>query len=88
VTSAIHKGKQATATPRPKSEVDELAETRGAQEHALLKQLQAFLDSKGAPVFNEYWDEITTKPQLKAARIGAANPSADLRTTGKTGERK
>jgi hypothetical protein len=87
VTNATHNDVQAKATPPSKGELDELKESLGARQHALLKQLQAFMDSKGAPSFKQYWGEITADPHIKTPRIGAARPSAGLRTTAKTAGR-
>jgi len=55
VATVIKEGKQARALPAPNSDFYELAETLGAEEHALLQKLRAFLDSKAAPIVTKYW---------------------------------
>jgi alkylation response protein AidB-like acyl-CoA dehydrogenase len=57
VATATQGGKQAKPLPPPNSDFYELSETLGAEEHALLKQLRTFLDSKVAPIINKYWAE-------------------------------
>jgi alkylation response protein AidB-like acyl-CoA dehydrogenase len=74
VATATQEGKQAKALPPPNSDFYELAETLGAEEHALLKQLRAFLDSKVAPIINKYWAEdsfpFELLPAFKELGIG------------------
>ena len=66
--------KQAKPLPAPNSDFYELAETLGAEEHALLKQLRTFLDSKVAPIINKYWAEdsfpFELLPAFKELGIG------------------
>jgi alkylation response protein AidB-like acyl-CoA dehydrogenase len=57
VATATPEGKQPKALPPPNSDFYELAETLGAEEHALLKQLRTFLDAKVAPIITRYWAE-------------------------------
>jgi hypothetical protein len=46
---------QAKHLPPPNSDLYELAETLNAEELALVKQVHAFMESKVAPVINQYW---------------------------------
>ena len=55
MATATQERKQAKALPAPNSDFYELAETLGAEEHALLQKLRKFLDSKAAPIVNKYW---------------------------------
>jgi glutaryl-CoA dehydrogenase len=74
VATATPERKQAKALPPPNSDFYELAETLGAEEHALLKQLRSFLDSKVAPIINKYWAEdsfpFELLPAFKELGIG------------------
>jgi glutaryl-CoA dehydrogenase len=74
VATATQDGKQAKELPAPNSDFYELAETLGAEEHALLKQLRAFLDSKVTPIINKYWAEdsfpFELLPAFKELGIG------------------
>jgi alkylation response protein AidB-like acyl-CoA dehydrogenase len=74
VATATQEGKQAKALPLPNSDFYELAETLGEEEHALLKQLRGFLDSKVAPIINKYWVEdsfpFELLPAFKELGIG------------------
>ncbi len=74
MATATQEGKQAKALPPPNSDFYELAETLGAEEHALLKQLRAFLDSKVTPIINKYWAEdafpFELLPAFKELGIG------------------
>ncbi|MEA3139804.1 MAG: glutaryl-CoA dehydrogenase [Gammaproteobacteria bacterium] len=74
MATATPERKQAKALPPPNSDFYELAETLGAEEHALLKQLRSFLDSKVAPIINKYWAEdsfpFELLPAFKELGIG------------------
>ena len=74
MATATHEGKQPKALPPPNSDFYELAETLGAEEHALLTQLRAFLDSKVTPIINKYWAEdafpFELLPAFKELGIG------------------
>ncbi len=74
MATPTQEGKQAKALPPPNSDFYELAETLGAEEHALLKQLRAFLDAKVAPIINKYWAEdsfpFELLPAFKELGIG------------------
>jgi glutaryl-CoA dehydrogenase len=74
VATATQEGRQAKALPLPNSDFYELAETLGEEEHALLKQLRGFLDSKVAPIINKYWIEdsfpFELLPAFKELGIG------------------
>ena len=74
MATATQEGKQAKALPAPNSDFYELAETLGAEEHALLKQLRTFLDSKVAPIINKHWAEdsfpFELLPAFKELGIG------------------
>ena len=74
MATATHEGKQPKALPLPNSDFYELAETLGAEEHALLKQVRAFCDSKVAPIINKYWAEdafpFELVPAFKELGIG------------------
>src|SRR4051812_12986735 len=51
------KGTAPKALPVPNSDFYQLAETLNAEEHALLKQVRAFMETKVAPIINKYWVE-------------------------------
>ena len=74
MATPTQESKQAKALPPPNSDFYELAETLGAEEHALLKQLRAFLDAKVAPIINKYWAEdsfpFELLPDFKELGIG------------------
>ena len=74
MATATQEGKQPKVLPAPNSDFYELAETLGAEEHALLKQLRGFLDSKVAPIINKYWAEdafpFELLPAFKELGIG------------------
>jgi alkylation response protein AidB-like acyl-CoA dehydrogenase len=74
VATATNDGKQAKPLPLPNSDFYELAETLGAEEHALLKLLRTFLDSKVSPIINKYWAEdafpFELLPAFKELGIG------------------
>ena len=74
MATATQEGKQPKALPAPNSDFYELAETLGAEEHALLKQLRTFLDSKVSPIINKYWAEdafpFELLPAFKELGIG------------------
>ncbi len=74
MATATQEGRQAKALPLPNSDFYELAETLGEEEHALLKQLRGFLDSKVAPIINKYWIEdsfpFELLPAFKELGIG------------------
>jgi glutaryl-CoA dehydrogenase len=74
VATATQEGKQVKALPAPNSDFYELAETLGAEEHALLKQLRTFLDSNVAPIINRHWAEdsfpFEVLPAFKELGIG------------------
>src|SRR6202000_1042501 len=74
VATATQEGKQAKALPAPNSDFYELAETLGAEEHALLKELRECLDSQVSPIINKYWAEdsfpFELLPAFKELNIG------------------
>ena len=43
------------ALPKPNSDFYDLASTLGAEEHALLKTVREFMETKVAPIANKYW---------------------------------
>src|SRR5437762_1068867 len=68
------KGTAPKPLPAPNSDFYELADTLNAEEHALLKQVRAFMDTKVAPIINKYWVEdsfpFELLPAFKELNIG------------------
>src|SRR5260370_37510141 len=62
------------ALPKPDSDFYQLAETLNAEEHATLKQVRAFMETKVAPVINKYWADdaflFELVPGFKDLNIG------------------
>src|SRR5258708_2883277 len=62
------------ALPKPDSDFYQLAETLNAEEHATLKQVRAFMETKVAPVINKYWADdafpFELVPAFKDLNIG------------------
>ena len=62
------------ALPKPDSDFYQLAGTLNAEEHATLKQVRAFMETKVAPVINKYWADdafpFELLPALKELNIG------------------
>src|SRR5215469_2128681 len=60
--------------PPPNSDFYQFAETLGADEQAILKRVRAFMESKVAPIINEYWLEdafpFELVPAFKELNIG------------------
>src|SRR5712664_3386344 len=62
------------ALPKPDSDFYQLAGTLNAEEHATLKQVRAFMETKVAPVINKYWADdafpFELGPGFKDLNIG------------------
>src|SRR5467141_3193484 len=62
------------ALPKPDSDFYQLAGTLNAEEHATLKQVRAFMETKVAPVINKYWADdafpFELVPGFKDLNIG------------------
>src|SRR5260221_8309172 len=62
------------ALPKPDSDFYQLAETLNAEEHATLKQVRAYMETKVAPVINKYWADdafpFELVPGFKDLNIG------------------
>src|SRR6266540_3618882 len=65
---------QPRALPKPNSDFYDLASTLGAEEHALLKTVREFMETKVAPIANKYWAAdafpFELVPALKELGIG------------------
>src|SRR4029077_16742851 len=68
------KGTAPKPLPAPNSDFYQLADTLNAEEHALLKQVRAFMETKVAPIINKYWIEdsfpFELLPAFKELNIG------------------
>jgi glutaryl-CoA dehydrogenase len=60
--------------PAPNSDFYQIADTLGAEELALLKQVRTFMESKVAPIINKYWIEdsfpFELLPAIKELGLG------------------
>src|SRR4029077_3998973 len=68
------KGTAPKPLPAPNSDFYQLADTLNAEEHALLKQVRAFMETKVAPIINKYWVEdafpFELLPAIKELNLG------------------
>jgi alkylation response protein AidB-like acyl-CoA dehydrogenase len=68
------KGTAPKPLPAPNSDFYQLADTLNAEEHALLKQVRAFMETKVAPIINKYWIEdafpFELLPAIKELNLG------------------
>ena len=55
MSTAVKPPAQPRALPKPNSDFYDLASTLGAEEHALLKTVREFMETKVAPIANKYW---------------------------------
>ena len=74
MTTASKESNQPKPLPAPNVDFYELAETLDAEEHALLKQVREFMESKVSPIINKYWVEdsfpFELLPAFKDLNIG------------------
>src|ERR1700744_490294 len=67
VAKAITMPKAAPPLPAPNVDFYELAETLPAEEHAVLKEVRTFMETKVAPIITKYWVEDAFPFELLSA---------------------